>query len=333
VRTPVTVGIVLEEGADPGLFRAMDQFPKASVAWLCDHRVRRDDPWYSLFAGRTGRVDDVLEDDEVDAVVILAPDPFVRGEHVSRALEADKHVLVGGTIAGTTSHAEQLVAEAHRRQRRLSAVHRPLFNAATLALRDVVAEGRLGELYYLRGVRHGEGASTTNLWSIGADEVARVLHVLADEPVEVTARGDSYAGPDLDVVSCLLRFATGITAQLEISGLDPRPMCRLALVGSRATAVLDEFAPRPLTLYTARGRRGGGEAFSPNVDPQDADLEACELFVSAIRSPGAAAPARESVVLVAVLEALRQSLGSAGAASQPAPDTQPELRVIGSELA
>jgi hypothetical protein len=52
VRTPVTVGIVLEEGADPGLCRAMDQLPKASVAWLCDHRVRRDDPWYSLFAGR-----------------------------------------------------------------------------------------------------------------------------------------------------------------------------------------------------------------------------------------------------------------------------------------
>jgi predicted dehydrogenase len=226
----------------------------------------------------------------VDAVVILAPDPFVRGEHVSRALEADKHVLVGGTIAGTTSHAEQLVAEAHRRQRRLSAVHRPLFNAATLALRDVVAEGRLGELYYLRASATARERRPTNLWSIGADEVARVLHVLADEPVEVTARGDSYAGPDLDIVSCLLRFATGITAQIEISGLDPR-----RCAGSRSSArtrppVLDELAPRPLTLYTARGRRGGGEAFSPRVDPQDADLEACELFVSAIRSPGAAAP-------------------------------------------
>jgi predicted dehydrogenase len=332
VRTPVTVGIVLEEGADPGLFRAMDQLPKANVAWLCDHRVRRDDPWHSLFAGRTGRVDDVLEDDEVDAVVILAPDPFVRGEHVTRALEADKHVLVGGTIAATTSHAEQLVDEAHRRQRRLSAFQRSLYHAATLALRDVVAEGRLGELYYIRAVRHGDGASTTNLWSIGADEVARVLHVLADEPVEVTARGDSYAGPDLDTVSCLLRFATGITAQIEISGLDPRPMSRLALVGSRATAVLDELALMPLTIFTARGRRGGGEAFSPRVDAYDADLDACELFVSAIRSPAASAPARESVVLVAVLEALRQSLGSAGAASPPAADVQPDLRVIGSDL-
>ena len=57
----------------------------------------------------------------------------------------------------------------------------------------------------------------------------------------MTARGDSYAGPDLDVVSCL-RFAT-FTAQIEISGLDPRPMTRLALVGSRATAV-DELASR-----------------------------------------------------------------------------------------
>ncbi len=97
--------------------------------------------------------------------------------------------------------------------------------------------------------------------------------------------------------------------------------------------MLDELAQRPLTIYTARGSRGGGEAFSPRVDAHDADLEACELFVSAIRSPAAAAPARESIVLVAVLEALRQSLTSAGAASQPAADTQPELRVIGNELA
>jgi predicted dehydrogenase len=333
VRTPVTVGVVLEEGADPGLFRAIDRLPKASVAWVCDHRVHRDDPWHSHFAGRTGRVDDILEDDDVDAVVVLAPDPYVRGEHVARALEADKHVLVGGTIAATTSHAEQLVAEAHRRQRRLMAVQHSIFHAATLTLRDVVADGRLGELYYLRAVRHGDGASTTNLWSIAADEVARVLNVLADEPVEVSARGDSYAGPELDLVSCLLRFATGITAQVEISGLDPRPMNRLALVGSRGTAVLDELAPMPLTIYTARGRRGGGDAFSPRVDLQDPELEACELFVGAIRSPAVSGPARESIVLVAVLEALRQSLGSAGAASEPAADTQPELRVIGSDLA
>jgi predicted dehydrogenase len=333
VRTPVTVGIVLHEGADQGLFRAIDQLPQAKVAWLCDRQVHPQEPWRGKFAGRTGRVDDILEDDEVDAVLVLAPDPFVRGEHVGRALEADKHVLVGGTIAGTMSHAEQLLADAHRRQRRLVSVQRSLFEASTLALRDVVAEGRLGELYYLRAVRHGDVASTANLWSVAAEEVARILHVLADEPVEVTARGDSYAGPDLDVVSCLLGFATGITAQVELSGLDPRPMRRLALVGSRATAVLDELAAMPLTIYTARGRRGGGDAFSPRIEQNDADLEACEAFVSAIRSTAAAPPARESIVLVAVLDALRQSLASAGASAHPAADTQPDLRVIGSELA
>jgi predicted dehydrogenase len=333
VRTPVTIGIILHEGSDPGLFWAIDQLPQARVAWLCDRRVHPDDPWRGKFAGRTGRVDDILEDDEVDAVLVLSPDPFVRGEHVARALEADKHVLVGGTIAGTASHAEQLLAEAHHRQRRLASVQRSLFESSTLALRDVVAEGRLGELYYLRAVRHGDGASTASLWSIAAEELARVLHVLADEPVEVTARGDSYAGPEFDVVSFLLSFATGITAQVEISGLDPRPMSRLALVGSRATAVLDELAPMPLTIYTARGRRGGGDAFSPRIEQSDADVEACELFVSAIRAQAASAPARESIVLVSVLDALRQSLAMAGAASQPRADTQPELRVIGSDLA
>jgi predicted dehydrogenase len=333
MRTPVTVGIVLEEGAAPGLVRALDLLPKASVAWLCDRRIHREDPWHSLYAGRTGRVDDVLGDDAVDAVVILSADASSRGDHVARALEADKHVLVGGTIASSTRHAEELVAEAHRRQRVLTGVHRSLFSASTLALRDVVSKGTLGELFYLRALRHGESRSSTSLWSNAADEVARVLHLLADEPVEVAARGEAYAGPDVDVVSCLFRFATGITAQIEVSTLDARPMSRLALVGSRATAVLDELARRPLSIYSTPRRRGGGEVLSPHVERVNPDVEACERFVTTVRTPGSRAPAREAIVIVAAVEALRRSLESPGFSLQPDADTQPELRVIGGEPA
>ncbi len=334
MRTPVTVGFVLEEGADLGLVRAMDQLPKANLAWVCDRRVRRDDiDACAGHAARTDSVDDLLEDDEVDAIVVLSRDPASRAELAGRALEADKHVLVDGTIAPSTEAADRLVNSALSRQRVVSGLHRSLLHSATPALREAIMQGRLGELYYLRALHHAGRGWSEELWSVAADEVARIVHVLADEPVEVVARGDAYAGAAPDVISCLLRFATGITAQVEISALDARPMKRVAAVGSRATALLDEHAPHPLTIFNAlREAEGGrdGDVFSPYVDLHDPALEACELFLGGVRSPAAPVPPRDAIVVVAVVEALRSSLADAGSTSRPAPGAQPELRVIGS---
>ena len=197
----------------------------------------------------------------------------------------------------------------------------------------MTAAGELGDVYYLRALANA-CSRHEGLWPLVADEVARIVDLLADEPVEVVASGTSYGGSDIDLVSCLLRFATGIGAQIDVSTVDPRPLRRLAVVGSAATAVLDRYAPRPLTLHYARpGDRGrSGDVFSPGFELDEPAGRGCELFARAVRSRGAKLPARESVVVAAVVEALQGSLELGGERSL-VPAVQSALRVVGPESA
>jgi predicted dehydrogenase len=325
VRTPINAAVVVGRDSGVEFLRALEQIPKASIGWICDRRLRRDETAWAPGARRTSHVDDVLEDEDVD-VVIVSADEDDRREIAARSLGADKHVLVEGTIAPDADVAERLVREAHRRQRVLVSAHRSALHAATRELKGLVSLGRLGELYYLRAVRNATPNAQDELWSLVADEVARVLYVLEDEPVEVYARGDSYGGADVDLASCLLRFATGISAQVEVSTLDIRPLRRCAAVGSDATAVVDELGPWTLAVHDARC----SDVYSPHVEPVDPALEACQLFLSAVRASGQPAPQRDAVVVVSVVDALRRSLAANGTAAPPAA-LQPGLRVLGAE--
>ena len=113
----------------------------------------------------------------------------------------------------------------------------------------MAAAGELGDVYYLRAVANA-CSRHEGLWPIVADEVARIVDLLADEPVEVIAAGTSYGGSSIDLVSCLLRFANGIGAQIDVSTVDPRPLRRLAVVGSAANGRSSTGTPRgPLTVH------------------------------------------------------------------------------------
>jgi len=334
VRAPLAVGVVLAEQSGAALVDALERLPQVEVVAVCDRRVGEDtrtgDP--GGVSRRARRVSELLDDEDVDAIVVAA-DPETTHELVGLALEADKHVLVAGLIASAAVDAEALVRVAVARQRVLLSLHETVVDRATTEAKSLVAAGELGDVYYLRAVANA-GGRHEGLWPLVADEVARIVDLLADEPVEVVAAGTSYGGNNVDLVACLLRFATGIGAQVDVSTVDPCPLRRLAVVGSAGTAVLDPLGPRPLTIHYAR--RGGpgrsGDVFSPGFDLEDPAVRGCELFVRAVRSPAARLPARESVVVAAVVEALQRSLELGGEPSL-VPAVQPALRVVGPESA
>lgn len=340
MRTPVTVAAVVDSSAGVALARTIDEFPRARLTWICDRRPNEPLPrWTPREARRTARLQDVLEDETVDAVV-AAPGIAERFELARSCLGADKHVLIEGVVAERAQDAERLVRRAVLHDRRLVAGHVSLSHPGTEHLRRLVGLGRLGELFYIRATRNASPASGADavLWGAAAEEVARVLEIVSDEPVEVSARGDSYLGGGFsDVVSCYLRFATGITAQIDVSALDPRPVRRVVAVGSARTAVLDELTPVPLAVYDAGDDVGEdsdervpgrvGDVFAPRVGQAHPRRTLCERFVLDVAS-SADAPARDVVTVVAVLEALERSLLAGAGASSDVRSTRPDLQVV-----
>jgi predicted dehydrogenase len=332
VRTPVTIGIVGLGDWGPRLVRIFDELPTAELRWLCDESpaaLLRLQPRFPA-ARATVDVEDLLADEELDAVVVATP-AATHYRLARRAIDAEKHVLVETPLTLSGVDAQDLVDRAERLDRRLMGAHVLLFHPAIRRLKELLDGGALGDVYYLRGSRLGLGRPRLDVGvvgDLGPDDVAAVLYLLGDEPVEVTARGGLYGEVGVvDAAFCTLVFATGIQAYLHFSWLEPQRTRRLSVIGSERMAVFDDLElERKLTLCERLPSRRGNEALGHGVRvgagdllslrlPDDEPLRLeCEHFLTAIRSSAdmMIAGARESASVVNVLEALQHSLDANG---------------------
>jgi predicted dehydrogenase len=327
MRTPVTVGVVGLGYWGPNLVRTFDELPEAELRWLCDldEETRVSMGARYPHARLTDSLDDLLDDEDLDAIVVATPVPTHHGV-ARQALEAEKHVFVEKPIATSSVEAGELAGLAEQRDRRLMVGHVLLFHPAVARLKELIQLGHLGDVYYLYCNRQNLGKVRRDenaLWSLGAHDVSVILYLLGDEPVEAAAWGESYVQPGIaDVVFGYLKFATGISAHLHLSWLDPHKMRKLTAVGSKRMAVFDDMeVERKLTIYEKSASPKPSDTFgeyvqvrfgdivSPRVGNEEPLRLECEHFIAAIRSGTAPiAGGREGAAVVSVLETLQRSL-------------------------
>jgi predicted dehydrogenase len=320
---PVTLGIA---GLGPwGANLARNFNDLARLAWVCDRGDARLEEAAARFpdARATTRFDELLEDEAVDAVVVATNVP-THAELARRALAAGKHVFVEKPMALRGDDAEELVALAEERALVLMPGHLLLYHPGVLKLKELVDGGELGEILYVYGNRVNLGTIRRDenaLWSLGAHDLSVILHLLGEEPSELSAHGESFLKEGVeDVVFCYLRFPSGRTAHMHLSWLDPHKLRRLTVVGTEKMAVFDDMElDRKVTVYDktaeqALGTYGEwstrtGDVFSPRV-PNDEPLRLeCEHFLSLARGEGdRLADARAGVAVVRALEQLQASL-------------------------
>jgi len=332
MRKPVSVGVVGLGYWGPNIARAFGNLPGASLDWLCDRdadalaraQIRHPE------ARITSSFDELLADESLDAVVIATP-PTTHAELALAALRADKHVFVEKPLALNAKDADRVAAEASRRKRCLLVGHVLLHHPAVRKLKELVETNELGDVYYLYANRQNLGKVRRDenaLWSLGPHDIAVLLYLLDDQPIEVSARGDCYLQEGVaDVVFCHIRFATGITAHLHLSWLDPHKYRKLTVVGSKRMAVMDDMEnERKLTIYESNAVVGPKADFGEYVQVRFGDIVCprlsndeplrleCEHFVAGIRSADPArSSSREGAAVVHVLEALQRSLDRGGA--------------------
>jgi predicted dehydrogenase len=327
----VSVGLVGLGYWGPNLLRAFDEIPGTELRWLCDLDPRARLAARQRFpeARVTADFDDLLDDDGLDAVVIATPSP-THASLALRSLEADKHVFVEKPLALSGDDADRVVLTARRRGRCLMVGHVLLYHPAVRKLKELIDDGVLGDLFYVYGNRQNLGKIRQDenaLWSLGAHDIAVLHYLLADQPIEVSARGESYLQEGVaDVVFCFLRFATGITAHLHLSWLDPHKLRKLTVVGSKQMAVFDDMdVERKLTVYDKNATPRSAESFGEYIQVRFGDIQIprvpsdeplrleCEQFVSSIRSSSfEQTGASDAAAVVRILAALQRSLDEGG---------------------
>ncbi len=235
--------------------RTLERLKDAQLVMVCDSDEAARTRALSLAPGaRTGsRLADALAADDVDAVVLATP-ALCHADHARAALKAGKHVFVEKPLAMRAADAESVVNAAEASGRTLMVGHLMLYHPAVDRMRDMLAGGELGRVFYLYALRvnlgrlrHDENA----LWSLGPHDVSMMLYLLDESPESVSARGGSYLITGVeDVVFVNMRFPDGVIAQVQLSWLDPRKERRLTIVGSKKMVEFDDVHPvEKLRIY------------------------------------------------------------------------------------
>jgi predicted dehydrogenase len=310
----------------PNLARNFAALPGCELRWCCDPSTHSRVRAASIAPGArmTGELRDLLSDPELDAIALATP-VSTHAQLAAAVLEAGKHCFVEKPLAQSAADAERVVAIAEQSGRTLMVGHLLEYHPAVRELKALIDTGELGDrIYYIYGNRLNLGklrADENALWSLGAHDVSVVLHLAEQEPCELIAHGESYVrGGIEDVVFCLLRFPSGLSAHLHLSWLDPHKERRLVVVGSRRMATFDDMALEgKLTIYDkgfdedARGygeyiTRSGG-SYSPRIPNVEPLRLECEHFLACLRSGERPLSNGESGLrVVRVLEGLQRSL-------------------------
>jgi predicted dehydrogenase len=320
-----SVGVVGLGYWGPNLARNFDRLPGAELRWLCDASEEALERWGATFrtARTTGSVDDLLADEELDAIVVATPVP-THAELATRVLGAGKHCFVEKPLARSEQEAEGVVEAAKAAGKVLMVGHLLEYHPGVERLAELVRSGELGDLHYLYSHRLNLGKHRQDenaLWSLGAHDVSVILRLAGEEPYECTAVGESYVKDGVeDVVFAFMRFESGVTAHMHLSWLDPHKERRFTVVGSRRMASFDDMElERKLTVYdkgfdekySSYGEyiARSGDVFSPRVSNEEPLRIECKHFLECVRDGAEPRSGGESGLrVVRVLERLQRSL-------------------------
>ncbi|HYE95244.1 MAG TPA: Gfo/Idh/MocA family oxidoreductase [Rubricoccaceae bacterium] len=317
------------------LLRAFASQPGVEVAWACDVRAEalaaaaRHHPHLHT----TARVEDVLDDEAVEAVVIATETPQ-HAPCAEAALRAGKHVFVEKPLAHAVEDAERLVALAEASGKTLMVGHLLRYHPAFEHVERLIRDGALGEVHYLYSQRVNLGVVRRHenaFDSLAPHDLALALALIGRPAVAVAAQGHAYLQPGVeDVVFATVFFDGGALAHLHTSWLDPHKVRKVTVVGSRQMAVVDDMEPaEKVRLYDKgavllqedafTGFAGAvavrsGDVVIPHVPTTEPLRLEAEAFLTSVREgTPPRTGGREGLAVVRILDAARRSLAAQGA--------------------
>jgi predicted dehydrogenase len=288
----------------PNLLRVLCDDMNVGVRWICDLDADR----LARFARRypsvrvTTELEQVLADPRVDAVFLVTP-VFTHFELAAASLRAGKHTFVEKPLAPTVALADELIELARERERVLMCGHTFIYSPPVRALRRMLEDGVLGEIYFISSSRVNLGLHQRDvsvIWDLGPHDFSIVLYWLGETPATIRAIGrDSIVPGIADVAFVAMTFPSGTVVNVELSWLAPSKLRRTVVVGSEKMAVYDDGTSEPIRLFDHGVVYRDPETFGQyhlsyrTGDIVSPKIEACEPLVAELADFTAAIRAGE----------------------------------------
>ncbi len=341
VSNPLRVAVVGAGYWGPNLARNFRANPEWELAAICD----LDRPRAEKLADSLGGIpvvtdlDQLLADPELDAVAIATP---ARTHHavVMAALRAGKHVVVEKPLADSREKGLEMVRESDERGLILMADHTYCYTPAALKIRELIEDGRLGDILFIDSVRINLGLIQPDVdvfWDLAPHDLSIMDFILPGglNAASAAAQGADPLGAGKSCVGYLsLPLEGGAMAHVHVNWLSPTKIRQMVIGGTKQTLVWDDLNPQQRVSVYDRGvdlqqvstsdadRAAAtisyrlGDTWSPALPEREALSAMATEFADSIRTFRAPrTDGRAGLRVLSVLEAASRSLALGGAPS------------------
>jgi predicted dehydrogenase len=272
----------------------------------------------------------LIANPKIDAIVVATP-VSTHFDLAMEALRAGKHVLVEKPLASTSGQALRLIEEAARRKRVLMVDHTFVYTSAVRKIRELVANGELGQPYYYDSVRINLGLfqhDVNVLWDLAVHDLSILHYVLPGDPIAISATGMGHLTASENIAYLTLFFADSLIAHIHVNWLAPVKVRRTMIGGSRRMLIYDDvegsekvkvydkgvqMSDTPESLHQLRVNYRAGDMWAPRIDNTEALKVEVQEFVDAIQADREPLTGGEAgLKVVRILEAATYSMAVRG---------------------
>ena len=215
----------------------------------------------------------------VDAVSIVVPTQL-HYEVAKECLENGIHVLVEKPITATVSQAKELVQLARQHRLVLQVGHLERFNAAILALDDVLLDPLFIESHRLASF-NPRGADVNVVLDLMIHDIEIIQNLVRSPVREIHADGVSVLTEETDIANARIKFENGCVANVTASRVSLKPQRKMRVFQHDAYIGID-FQDKTLSIH----RKGEKEMFPgiPEITSEETAFESSDAIMAEIRA-------------------------------------------------
>lgn len=274
---------------------------------------------------------EVLRNPTIDAVALATP-VGTHYELARAALNAGKHVLIEKPMCMNAAQAEELVSLANKQGVVLMVDHVFVYNPAVEKMKEIVASGKLGKLFYIDSVRINLGLfqhDVNVVWDLAPHDLSIVDYLIGKLPKSVAAFGSVHANHEIEDVAYLnIDFGDGLVANFHVNWLSPVKVRHMIIGGSQRSLIYNDLDSSEKVKVYDRGidvansteeRRAvlisyrSGDVWSPKLSSEEPLARMAMHFLDCIRNGTTPlTDGQAGLRVVQVLEAAQRSIKAQG---------------------
>jgi UDP-2-acetamido-3-amino-2,3-dideoxy-glucuronate N-acetyltransferase len=238
-------------------------------------------------------LDEALALPSIEAAIVATP-VFTHADTARRCLQNNWHVLVEKPLTDDATSAADLVALAAERGKTLAVGHICLFYPGWQRLKELMADGTLGDIRSITCTREKLGIVRNEedvWWSFAPHDISLIADVLEGLlTVQSVASTYELGRPTIaDHVTAVLTTEAGQTATIRVGWLTPNKRFETVVVGTKAIACLNHAGqPQTLTMQAITADSQGAIKYNTPATTETFEMASplaiqLEAFLGAIR--------------------------------------------------